>query len=134
MVAAFLIAGTLAATPAFSEPYLVDVLAKPTYGKSWNALFFGEKNVETWLTEYSRTLDGPATPGKIITLDETHYQINDVCKTHSCGSNTFYVLFAPNGAAAWGLLLTEDRDGRKKERFFGNPDAQKKQALRAAAN
>ena len=133
MLGSFLVAGIVAATPAFAQAYLFDLLAKPAYAKSWNALFPGEKDVDSWLTEYARTKNGPATPGTRITLDDKRYQINNVCKAHSCWGNTFYVLFAPDGARAWGLLLTEDRDGGKTERFFGNPDEPKKQVLRDAA-
>ena len=136
MLGAFLVVTMITATstPAFAEAYLFDLLAEPAYAKSWNALFLGESNVEPWLTGYSRTKNGPATPGKIVMLENARYQINSVCKTHSCSSNTFYVLFSANGQRAWGLLLTEDRDGGRNERFFGNPDEARKQVLRAAAN
>ena len=117
------------ASPAFAQAYLYDLLAKPSYSKSWNALFLDEKNVDAWLAKYSKTQDGPAMPGKQLKLGGASYQINSVCKTHDCDRNMFYVLYAPNGAKAWGLLLKEG----KSERFFGKPDEEQKNALRAAA-
>ena len=124
MVAVAIPSGT-----AFAELYLYDVLAKPAYLKSWNALFIGEKEVDPWLTSYSKTRNGPATPGETVQVDGNIYQINFVCKAHDCGDNRFYVLFAYDGSKAWGYLL---KNG-KGEHFFGTPDGDKMNALRAAA-
>jgi hypothetical protein len=112
-----------------SEPYLFDLLSKPSYQKSWNELFKGEKNVDGWLAKYAKTKDGPATPRRFVQSDGITYEVSTVCKTHDCGNNIFFVLFAPNGSKAWGLLLKNRTD----ERFFGNPDENNKQLLRAAA-
>jgi hypothetical protein len=127
-----LLVGSMAAVTsgaAFAEEYLYDVLAKPGYRKSWNTLFIGEQHVASWLTRYARTKNGPTTPGTTIALGDARYQVHHVCKVHDCGDNMFHVLFALDGARAWGLLLQKGRD----ERFFGNPDEEKKEALRTAA-
>ena len=121
---------TMASRTAFAEAYLYEVLAKPAYLKSWNALILGEENVDDWLAHYAKTKNGPAGAGIGVKLGTTRYQINSVCKTHDCGNNQFFVLFSANGAKAWGLLLTN----MKGERFFGNPDEEKRQALRTAAH
>ncbi len=120
---------TFVSGAAIAEPYLFELLTKPTYSKSWSALFVAEKDIDTWLTRYAKTKNGPATPGKAIQLGEAGYQINMVCKTHECGGNQFFVLFAQDGTKAWGLLLKD----RKTERFFGSPDDEMKTALLAAA-
>ncbi len=114
---------------AFAGDYLSDVLARPGYLKSWNALLRAEKQLDPWLAQYARTRNGPTAPGVAVTLGGTRFQIHNVCKAHDCGDNRFFVLFAPDGARAWGLLLSKDRD----ERFFGNPDEVKKEALQTAA-
>lgn len=114
---------------AFAQEYLFDALARPAYNKAWNALFLGEKNVDDWLAQYAKTKNGPAGRGKTVRLGDARYQINSVCKTHDCGDNRFFVLFSANGARAWGFLLKNMKD----ERFFGNPDEEKKKVLRAAA-
>lgn len=120
---------TVTSGAAFAEEYLFDILAKPGYLKSWNALLRAEKQLDPWLAQYARTRNGPTAPGATVTLGGTRYQIHNVCKAHDCGDNRFYVLFAPGGARAWGLLLKKEKD----ERFFGNPDDEKKDALRTAA-
>lgn len=111
------------------EPYLFDLLAKLNYREAWDALFLGEQDVDEWLAQYAETTDGPSSPGTTIKLSGSSYQICNVCKTGDCGDNMFYVLFAQDGSKAWGLLL---RDGNV-ERFFGDPDEEKKNALRTAA-
>ena len=127
---AYVIVGAIASfsSKAIAEPYLFELLTKPTYYKSWSALFVGERNIDSWLAEYAKTKKGVASQGRHIQLGKVGYQINTVCKTHECGNNEFFVLFAEDGTKAWGLLLTD----RKIERFFGRPDEEKKKALLAA--
>lgn len=115
---------------AFAEPYLFEVLTNKTHLKSWNALFAGEKEIDLWLGRYAKTKNGPAAPGTAVQIGGTDYQINSVCKPHDCANNQFVVLFGPKGTKAWGLLLKD----KKTERFFGSPDEEKKQALRAAVS
>jgi hypothetical protein len=114
---------TLPARAATGE-YLFDTLKKPAYRASWDALFRG-KRVPSWLARYSRTKNGPATPGKTVTLRGVAYQASFVCKAHDCADNRFAVLFAPRGRKAWGLLLTHDTT----QRFFGNPSPEMRAAL-----
>lgn len=131
LVTVLLSGGTFAVSlgqgPADSRLY--DFLEKPSYQESWNALFRGEKNVDSWLARYAKTKDGPTSPEAPVQLDAIRYEVANVCKTHDCGDNRFYVLFAPKGAKAWGFLL---KNG-KAERFFGKPDDEKKNALRTIA-
>jgi hypothetical protein len=127
-----LLAGSAFAAPSAKAPAemrLNDFLAKPAYLQSWNALFRGEKDVDAWLARYSKTLNGPTAPEAGVQVGTIRYDATMVCKAHDCGDNRFYVLFAPNGAGAWGVLLKAG----KAERFFGKPDEAKKGALRAIA-
>jgi hypothetical protein len=119
----------LASVNATTDEYLFELLAKPEYYNAWNTLFSGESNVDPWLAEYAKTKDGPATPAETITLGSISYKYTTVCKAHDCGNNKFYVLFAPNGTKAWGLLQRNDVD----EIFFGNPDDEKKTFLHTEA-
>ncbi len=105
---------------------LSEMLSKTTYRASWDALFVGEANVDDWLANFSVTQEGTVSPGEIVQLDGSPYQLNTVLKRHDSGGGTFVVLFSPSGAKAWGLLLKLP----KEERFFGNPDEAKKKVLR----
>lgn len=121
-----------AAASAYSTPpaeaYLDEVLTWPAYARSWNALLARERQVDPWLARYARTKNGPVMPGKRVQLDGARYRLNQVCKTHSCGDNRFFVLFSDNGGQAWGMLLT---DGTQM-RFLGHPDEAKRALLQAA--
>jgi len=116
-----------ASSSATSEPYLFDLLGKPTYQKSWNEMFKGEKNIDRWLARYAKTRNGPATPRSFVQSGGVTYEVSTVCKTHDCEDNIFFVFFSPNGSKAWGLLLKN----RAVERFFGNPDENKKRLIRS---
>lgn len=111
------------------DAYLFDVLKNKTYRKAWDALFIQENQVDNWLARYAKTKDGPATPSEPLTIAGKPYRLNFVCKTHDCGDNFFYVIFNQTGDKAWGILLKNNR----VERFFGQPDAAQKAALRQAA-
>lgn len=113
-----------------AEPYLYDLLKNPAHLKSWDAMFIGEKDVDAWLARYAKTKYGPTAPEPPIQLEQISYSTHMVCKVHDCGANRFFVMFAPDGHSAWGILLRI----RKPERFFGHPDKDKKKALRTAAN
>lgn len=112
---------------AGSDLYLYDILEKPTYLKSWKNLFLTEKKVDSWLLGYAKTKDGPTSPRGTVQINNMVYQVGEVCEAHNCGDNHFHVLFAPNGAKAWGLQV---KDGNN-ERFFGKPDDQIKNVLRS---
>lgn len=115
---------------AVAEPYLFELLDNPNYLKAWHTIFDSEKNIDAWLARYAKSKNGVATPGKSIQLKGERYLINTVCKPHACGDNQFFVLFAPEGAKAWGLLLKDE----KIERFFGAPDNALKTILHEAAH
>lgn len=114
-------------TNSYAEDvYLFNLIEKPTYSKAWENLFYKEKNVDQWLTSYSKTLNGPSSPRGTLEHKGILYQIGEVCEQHNCGENNFYVLFAPNTSQAWGIQIKNE-----KERFFGNPDNHKIEMLRS---
>jgi hypothetical protein len=112
------------------EDYLFELLEHPQYLRTWNDLISSQKNVAHWLSEYSKTKNGPTTPGVIVHTDGNEYRINFVCKTHDCGNNMFYVMFSADGQDAWGLLLSDQHE----DIFFGSPDKEKEDLLKTAAN
>lgn len=126
----FLCCVILISNTAIAEPYLFELLNKPNYLEAWNAMIASERNVDAWLVKYAKSKNGVATPGKSMQLNGKSYLINTVCKPHACGDNQFFVVFAPEGTKAWGLLLKDE----KLERFFGTPDSELKTILHEAAH
>jgi hypothetical protein len=121
--------GLLLAWPAMAQEgaYLFDLLKQQPYLASWNAMLSHE-HVEPWLSRYAKSKDGPVSPAKPIRLDGETYLLTTVCKTHDCGDNMFYVLFAPRGTQAWGLLMTN----QSNEKWIGNPSSPIRAVLEGA--
>ena len=112
----------LGAPPALAAdnqagPYLFDLMKQPSYRAAWTSMLAGE-TVPDWVETYAKTLDGPAIPSIILQVDGKAHLLGFVCKAHECGENQLYVLFAPDGARAWGLLLM----GGKERKWLGAPD------------
>ncbi len=114
---------------AISEgKYLFEILESNAYLNSWNNLISSKADVDSWLRDYAKTKNGPATPAEKIVVGEKTYEVYMVCKAHDCGSNQFHAVFLKNGNAAYGLLLKEERRD-----IFGNPDADVLKALKQSA-
>jgi hypothetical protein len=78
--------------------------------------------------ELCKPFDGPSNPSTAVPIGNEVYTLGYVCQAHNCGGNELYVLFAPGGAQAWGLLITgEDR------KWLGNPDAAIQAAILSGA-
>lgn len=115
------------AEPAGS--YLYEQLKNPAYNKTFNALF-KEQHVEPWLKEYLKNSNGVDSPSETRTVDGKTYEFYNVCEPHNCGGSNIYVFFESGGTQAWALFTKKN----EQPRFFGNPDAQMQQALKAAAS
>ena len=103
-----------------SAPYLFDLLAKPAFNASFDAMLKGEKNVDGWLQNKS----GPASPARNYVTDGKPQFGGSLCKPHDCGENQFYYLFTQDGSRAVGLLIKANT-----QRWFGNPSAAEKSTL-----
>jgi hypothetical protein len=119
---------SLAAAPANADPYLYEKLANPVYKTTFRNLFKG-KQIPPWLTGYIANSNGVDRPGTDVSLGERTYELYAVCEPHNCAGNFIYVLFQPDGQAAVALLTV---DGAISQ-YFGNPNADQKQALVAAS-
>ena len=97
-------------------PVLGDLLNFPPYRSAWVNMLAGAV-LPQWVEEYAKTLDGPATPSIAVTAGDNIYTLGFTCQPNNCGDNQLYVLFSPNGAKAWGLLLTG-----KEKTWLGSPD------------
>ena len=112
----------LSTTPAFAQsdpetPYLFDLLGEDRYLQAWNGMLAGAA-VPAWVKAYAKDFNGPSSPSTEVSVGGEPYMLAWVCKAHDCGDNQLYVLFAPGGRQAWGLLISAG-DNRA---WLGNPD------------
>ena len=105
--------------------YLFDTLKKPVWRKAWNNMLASGGPMPGWISLFSKNYNGVANPAALVSIAGQGYEIANVCKPHDCGGNELHVLFTPNGAQAWGLLL----ETGKPWRFLGGPDAAQQAAL-----
>ena len=125
---AVLIALTFATMAHGAEPYLFDLLKQDAYRASWDALLKAESGIPDWVTVFSETYDGVATPSQIVRLNGAAYRFASVCKPHDCPGNELNVLFGPGGSPAWALLTV---NGAKH--WLGHPDDHIRSAINRAS-
>ncbi len=82
---------------------MANLLTQQAYVYAWETMMAGEAT-PVWVHEYADTLDGPPTPVIPVELDGETYLLGFTCKPNECEENQLYVLFAPGGRDAWGLL------------------------------
>ncbi len=117
---------------------------KTTLDNLFKALASGDPDAVPWLQEYLRTKNGVDNPGQIAITVETKmdpqalragfFGRQDRCQPEmremlGNTGNFLYVLFVPGGRAATALLTVDGTDNQ----FFGAPDDDQKNALKAAA-
>ncbi|MEZ5827934.1 MAG: Ivy family c-type lysozyme inhibitor [Hyphomicrobiales bacterium] len=88
-------------------PSMGELLKLPVYIYAWQGMMAGETPPE-WVKQFTATLDGPPTPSIPVPLDGEIYTLGFTCKPGDCEANQLYVLFAPEGRDAWGLLASPD--------------------------
>lgn len=86
-------------------PAMGDLLKVPAFASAWRVMLAGDET-PAWVQEYGKTLDGPPTPSIPVPLLGETYTLGFTCKPNDCENNQLYVLFAPDGRDAWGLLAT----------------------------
>lgn len=101
----FVSSPAIAQEPGGPGPVLGDLLKKPAYFAAWQALVAREAQLD-WIIEYTATLNGPPVPNIPVPIDGQTYTLGFTCKPNECGDNQLYVLFAPDGSKAWGLMAT----------------------------
>jgi Inhibitor of vertebrate lysozyme (Ivy) len=109
-------------------PYLYEQLKKPAYKASLMTILKGQKSLPPWIGIFLKTMNGVANPGTPLVIDGQPAELYTVCQPHSCDGNVLYVIYAPGGARAWGLVT---QDGRAVA-VLGNPSDGQRKALMAA--
>ena len=132
MLARFLLALLLllpAIAPALAEdkgPAMAALLKQPAYIYAWQGMMAGE-TPPPWVTAFGATLDGPPTPTIPVPLDGETYTLGFTCKPNDCEANQLYVLFAPQGRDAWGMLAAGEAIS-----WLGRPDQRIQDAITGA--
>jgi hypothetical protein len=104
------------AAEKFGGPPLFDLMKLPNYAAAWKAMI-GEDKVPDWVDSFAKTLDGPDLPSMDLLANGRIYVLGFTCKPNECEDNQLYVLFAADGAQAWGMLL----EGKRRS-WLGQPD------------
>ena len=107
-----------------SAPYLFDLLKRPAFRHSFDALFAGERNVDEWIVTFQKTGNGVCGPSKRLQAGGAVHVVADVCKPRDCGDNHLQVLFSENGGKAAALLRSP-----RGQRWFGAPGPQERALL-----
>ena len=122
------LAGTAGAPAAEPDTYLFDVLRHPQYKAALKQILKA-KNVPGWVKAFMERGDGVVAPMKTIDLAGHPYRLDHLCKPHDCSGNVLAVLWSPGGRQVWAALVNEGGTPV----LFGNPSAEKTQALTADA-
>ena len=116
---------------AAQAPFLFDVLKRPVYRKTWNALLASQKPIPPWITIFSKTYNGVTAPADTVVVDGVTYQAFNVCKPHDCEAYGLEVYFTADGMKAYGAIIDPGFQGL---RFLGSPPASVAAALSKALN
>jgi hypothetical protein len=102
------------------ETYPWNILKLSEFNKSYRKTL-GIKINEKWL----RILDGPSTINKMIKTPQGNFVVVYSCRQHYCDTHVIIILFNPDTAQIWILLVEEE-----KLFWLGNPDDHMKVLLK----
>ncbi len=114
------------ATQAAKGPVMGALLRLPKYIYAWQGMMAGETPPQ-WVKDYALTLDGPPVPTIPVPLDGEIYTLGFTCKPNDCETHQLFVLFAPEGRDAWGLLASPGGVS-----WLGKPDERIQKAIDGA--
>jgi len=119
----------IATAPALAEDVgkpMGKLLEQQAYVYAWKGMMAGEA-APFWIHEYAKSLDGPPTPVIPVELDSETYMLGFTCKPDACENNQLFVLFAPGGRDAWGMLAAAPHIS-----WLGKPDKRIQDAITGA--
>lgn len=96
--------------PKVTTPYLFDVLKKKTYARSSKNLVDHAGKLPDWTRDLLTGNDVTynSSPAELTAIQGITYEVFSVCvKEFSCTDTRLIVMFAPNGAQAWGVVVHE---------------------------
>lgn len=96
--------------PKVTTPYLFDVLKKKTYARSSKSLVDHAGKLPDWTRDLltGNEVTCNSSPAELADIQGITYEVFSVCvKEFSCTDTRVIVMFAPNGAEAWGVVVHE---------------------------
>lgn len=129
-------ATAMAAKPAAPPVYLFDLLQRPDFMKTLDALH-GARALPDWVRK-----GGTATPVQTVQVDGKPMQMATACKPHDCPTERVALLYDAQDHAMWGLFaqrpgnlapaVDPDDSSQDKLTWLGDPDEPRQQLLHDA--
>jgi Inhibitor of vertebrate lysozyme (Ivy) len=114
---------------AAADTYLGDAIKTPSYSRALTNLLKGSGNLPSWNRQVLSTRgDYVGSTVDYVTVEGTRYELYNACKPHDCGDNALEVMFAPNGAQAWGALKVNG----ESISYLGAPSPAQQSVLKGA--
>ena len=129
-------ATTMGAKPTAPPVYLFDLLQRPDFMKTLDALH-GAQALPDWVRQ-----GGTATPVQTVQVDGKSMQLATACKPHDCPTERVALLYDAQDHAMWGLFaqrpenlapaVDPDDSSQDKLTWLGDPDKPRQQLLHDA--
>ena len=94
--------------------------------KSFESLFAGQTNLDSWLVRHVKDGDGVESPAKQCAIGDKCFEYYSACQPHNCYDNHIHVFFDASGMAASALYINNDSG---TSRIFGTPDHKLRSAM-----
>ncbi len=118
---------------AAQAPYLFDVLKRPVYRKTWNALLASYKPIPPWIIIFSKTYNGVAAPALMpLPSMASHIKPSTSASHTDCEAYELEVYF--DGGRRQSLWRAHADPSFQGLRFLGSPPASVAAALSKALN
>jgi hypothetical protein len=114
---------------AAADTYLGDAIKTPSYSRAVTNLLKGSGSLPSSTRQVLSTRgDYVGSTVDHVTVEGIRYELYHACKPHDCGDNALEVMFAPNGAQAWGAL----KENGNSISYLGAPSPAQQSALKGA--
>ena len=109
------------------EVYPWEMTKKSEFYNSYKSTI-ANKTKDKWL----KTLSGPSGTNRLVASTKGNLVVVNSCKPHYCDERYIAVLFDPQSKKIWALLVEKEENKETIETWFGNPDRELEQILKAA--
>jgi hypothetical protein len=97
---------TMCSSAMAADPHMSDMMKKSAYARALRTLFDRAGNLPSWTQEALKP-KGSYVTGSVTydSIGGTTYEVFSNCESQNCNRSQLTVMFAPNGAQAWGALF-----------------------------